>query len=139
MYRNSIEDNKTTKSIDTFDDEDNDAYETIEFTDSSSSNFYTEPIDKTYGTLRRSAYVVKTKQTTEPKVARKSIKVKALKKSHAMTNLQLLSQSEDEECLIQEKEKIDIRRNKSSKNNNLLPVGMIIIFKLLNFRLNFDS
>lgn len=112
---------KATKSVDTFDDEDNDAYETIEFSDS--SHLYTEPI-RTYGTLRRSTHV-ETKQMTEPKVARKSNKVKALKKSSGMSNLKLLSQSDDEDFLIEKEEHVKLRPKTPIDRNKVIPVGMI--------------
>lgn len=120
-------DKNLSRANDTIDGNgDDDIYETIEFNDSSSSsNLYTEPI-RAYGSIRRSVNV-KSHQSSKPKLTRKLSKtVKTLKKSSGMMNLQILSQSDDEELLIKDDNVEDVElRDKTPLTNDkcLLPVG----------------
>lgn len=89
---------------------------------------YAEPY-RTYGSIRRSVNV-KSRQMSKPKVTRKSSKTaknKTLKKSSGMMNLQLLSQSDDEELLIKDDDgenDVELRVKTPVTNDKcLLPVG----------------
>lgn len=90
---------------------------------------YTEPCHNNYGSIRRSANV---KSRQKPKVARKASK-KTLKKSSGMMNLQLLSQSDDEELLIKDDDgdaetptdDVELRTKTLARDEKcLLPVGI---------------
>lgn len=105
----------------TIDDDDNDVYETIEFSDSS-SHVYTEPV-RDYGVLRKVNIKTSLRQRASrkpPSGLKKSAGSRNLQKFSAMQNLQVVENEENEP-------KVELRSKPETVNdpeNNLISVGL---------------
>lgn len=115
---------KFSTSDKTVDDDDNDVYETIEFSDSSSAHLYTEPI-REYGVLR------KVNIKTSPRQQSLNKKKTGLKKSGGSRNLQKFAAMENV-SVAEEPDEVELRvkpvkaaNNRISTNPNcsLISVG----------------
>lgn len=119
----------------TVDVDENDVYETIEFSDSSSSHLYTEPVRGEYGTLRK----VNIKTSPRHQSLNKK-KTSGLKKTNGSRNLQKFAamqdvsktveeESEDNEPQVELRAK-PVQTNYPTTNPNcsLISVGKKLIF-----------
>jgi hypothetical protein len=129
----------------TVDDDDNDVYETIEFSDSSSSNLYTEPVRGEYGTLRK--VNIKTSPRQQPTNKKKPT---TLKKTNNSRNLQKFAVMQDVSVVKEENEEsepvVELRAKSpqvisTNPNCSLISVGKSLLphhESLTNARLSQD-
>ena len=118
----------------TVDVDENDVYETIEFSDSSSSNLYTEPVRSEYGTLRK----VNIKTSPRHQSLNKK-KTSGLKKSNGSRNLQKFAAMQDVSKTVEEENEENepqvelrakpVQENYPRTNPNLISVGKKLQFK----------